>query len=142
MKYAAQIDSLLPHRPPFRFVDELVEVSGERGEFCLCLAADDPRLLEGAMSPVLLVEALAQSAAAYQHSRITGESHRGLLASIDSARFFGAARGGERVQLLIRRDRSYGAFVRFSGTATQGPRPLAEAEFTVCYLSDTAVTDA
>lgn len=136
------IDALLAHRPPFRFVDALVDISETDGELVLVLADDDPRLTpEGLLRPLLLVEALAQGTAAF-HGAVGAAGaggadgaapvrESGLLVSIDSARFHATARAGDRVCLRVHRERQLGPLVRFTATAAVGGTVLVEATVTV-----------
>jgi 3-hydroxyacyl-[acyl-carrier-protein] dehydratase len=131
---SAAIDRLIPHRPPFRFVDTLVRAEAAEGELLLELATDDPRLTAGRLQPLLLVEALAQSAAAYHGAALArdgGGVERGFLVQIDKALLRRAARGGESVRLAIRRTFTMGPMVRFEARARVGDETLAEAEITV-----------
>ncbi len=63
------IQDLIPHRPPFRFVDTMVSAGEDEGVFALELTIDDERCSAGTLAPLFLVEALAQSAAAYHGAR-------------------------------------------------------------------------
>jgi 3-hydroxyacyl-[acyl-carrier-protein] dehydratase len=127
------IDDLIAHRPPFRFVDEVVEVGEEDGTMLLRLAHDDPRLQRGALPAVLLLEAMAQATAAFSGARgaATGEHESGVLVSIDRGRLHGCPRGGDAVLLRVKRAHQLGPVVRFSARAELERTLLAEAEITV-----------
>lgn len=125
------IEQWVPHRPPFLFVDEIVSVEKEGGRFVLALAAEDPRLYDGALPALLLVEALAQSTAAFHGITREGRRERGMLVEIQDAKLFGAATSGDRVLLDVERTRVHGQLARFRGRASVGGRPLVEAELTV-----------
>ncbi len=129
------IEQWLPHREPFRFVDELVEVAGDTGRCALNLAPDDPRLSDGRFQPLLLVEALAQCTAVIDGYLNGGKPASGLLAEVQAS-FHSAARGGERVDLEVRRVREHGPLLRYVGRATVGDRLCVEAELTVVRERD------
>jgi 3-hydroxyacyl-[acyl-carrier-protein] dehydratase len=124
------IDLWLPHQPPFRFVDEMVAVVGDTGEFTLRLASDDSRLGRGHLQPLLLVEALAQCAAAFNGYTNQGGTESGVLVEMQAS-LRGAAKAGDVVRLRIQRLRQHGPLARFSGSAQVGDQTLATAEFMV-----------
>lgn len=127
----ADIERLIPHRPPFRYVDELVHVKDGRGEFLLRLALEDPRLWQGKLPPLLLVEALAQCAAAFHGASSSGRAESGVLVQIDKAILRREARAGDEVSLTVRRTHALGKLVRFSGAAHIDGEAVVEAQFTV-----------
>jgi 3-hydroxyacyl-[acyl-carrier-protein] dehydratase len=131
------IDELVPHRPPFRFVDELVTVEAERGEFILRLAVEDTRLHEGVLSPLLLVEALAQATAGHHAFLHPEAAAGGMLVELADVQLFAPARGGERVTLVVEKTREHGVFARFTGRALVDGRVLAEAQLTVVRTETT-----
>ncbi len=124
------IEQWLPHRKPFLFIDELVEMRADGGRFVLRLAPDDPRLTDGRLKPLLLVEALAQTTAALNGHDNQGRAERGLLVDV-SATFHGDGRAGDVIELDVHRVRVHGALFRYAGRATAGGRLLVEAELTV-----------
>ena len=137
MSQAGHIDRLIAHRAPFRFVDALVRVDPEAGELLLDLARDDPRLHQGRLAPLLLVEALAQATAAFNRAQERGDTPEvGVLVSIDQARFYAAAHGGDRVALHVRAGQTLGPMARFRCAARVAERLLVEAELTVRRGSD------
>ncbi len=123
---AAPVD-LIPHRPPWLLVDRLVTRGDGEVEAEKLIAADDPLLADG-LPELLLLEAMAQTAALCN----AGErgAHRGLLVAATGVSFDGRARPGERVRLFARRAAGLGALVRFDAEARVGERLLARAQMT------------
>jgi 3-hydroxyacyl-[acyl-carrier-protein] dehydratase len=108
----AQIEQLLPHRPPFLLVDEVVE--GEPGVRCVALRTleDDDFWFAGhfpdnpVMPGVLIVEALAQTATIAAASTALAEGAEaamagkiGLFAGIDKVRFKRVVKPGDTLRL-------------------------------------------
>jgi len=125
------IEQLIPHRAPFRFVDEVLEVSPQAGKFLLDLPAGDRRLTNDVLMPLYLLEAMAQGAAAFHGAQAVGKPESGMLVQIEKAKLHRMARAGEKVHVLVEYTRSLGPLVRFSATATVGQHMLAEAALTV-----------
>jgi len=130
-----RVEELIPHRPPFLFVDHAHHVSDTEGSFYLRLAGDDPRLQQGELQPLFLLEALAQSTAAFNgiHGKreVPDATESGVLVQIDKATLHARARAGDDIVLRVREVRRFGALVIFDGTAQCGDRILAEARLTV-----------
>jgi 3-hydroxyacyl-[acyl-carrier-protein] dehydratase len=124
---AALVD-LIPHRAPWLLIDRVVARGDDRVEAEKRVAADDPLLAGDELPELLLLEALAQTAAC-ANARTLGK-HQGLLVAASRVEFDGRARAGDVVTLVAMRTATMGALVRFSTEARVGERTIARGEMT------------
>lgn len=118
----------LPHRPPFVFVDEVIEVvPGERASCRKTFPADTPFFAghfpgDPLVPGVILTEALAQTAgiAAGQ----PGKAFR--LSAIKSMKFLAAVRPDEPIELHARKLGAVGGLWQFEVKAAVNSRIVAE----------------
>lgn len=118
----------LPHRPPFIFVDKVLEIEPEksaRGE--KTFATSDPMFAghfpgNPLVPGVILTEALAQMAGLAAGR----EGRRFLLSAIRSMKFPEAATPGERIDLMATKTGAMGGLWMFEARASVGERVVAE----------------
>ena len=84
------VASVLPHRPPFLFIDRVVELADDRVVAVRTFQADEPFFLghfpdRPVVPGVILIEGLAQAMA--YHSLFHHPSRQIFLVGIDQARF-------------------------------------------------------
>jgi 3-hydroxyacyl-[acyl-carrier-protein] dehydratase len=127
-------DEILPHRPPFLFVDEIVElVPGQsaRGRWHL---TGDEAFFAGhfpgrpTLPGVLMVEAIAQMGAL---ALLRDERYRGklpLFGGIDKARFRRQVTPGDTLDLEVRLGRLSARAGTGSGTASVGGSVACQAD--------------
>jgi len=127
-------EEVLPHRAPFLFVDEILEVTpGESARALWRLTGEEP-FFEGhfpgypVVPGVLITEALAQTGALalLTDDRFTGRVV--LLGGVDRARFRRQVRPGDTLEMstTLERMSSHGAGYG-SGRALVDGRPACEA---------------
>lgn len=124
--------SLVPHRTPWLVLDR-IEVDGDAARGRKLVSAAEPLAAGGALPQVLVVEALAQAAAAVMGARRVAEGgpaggHRGYLTEIRGLTFAGALPVGGRLEVTARRTHSLGRLHRFAARATFDGAPLCEGE--------------
>ncbi len=137
---------LLPHRPPFRLIDRVLDADLTAGTLTAArlITADDPLYPqpEPALPGTLVIEALCQAAAclnglllrAAVETRSTEPPHRGYLVALTDFRFHDVVQTGETLVLKVMREGSLGAMQAFAATASaismngptgQNPRNIA-----------------
>ncbi|MDR0402469.1 MAG: 3-hydroxyacyl-ACP dehydratase FabZ [Treponema sp.] len=130
----AEIETLLPHRTPFLFVDE---VKTENGLIVASYTFSGEEFFFKGHFPrypvvpgVILVETMAQSGGAgLRKEGILGGDGLFFLASVDKVKFRRQVRPGETVHSEIRNIRVSPKMIKQAGKALVGDELAAEAEW-------------
>jgi 3-hydroxymyristoyl/3-hydroxydecanoyl-(acyl carrier protein) dehydratase len=125
----------LPHTPPFLLLDRIVAIDGPTGRFVKHVTAADPLLgPSGELSPILLVEAMAQGAGIVLGRQEPELRERGaVLAAIDHCVIAGSAAIGDALEIEITVVRRYAGMARIKARASVGARTCATAALTLAF---------
>jgi len=131
----AEIETLLPHRDPFLFVDT-IDVTEEKAIVARHVFTPDEFFFKGRVPEypvvpgVILVETMAQAGGAGLRKRgIMGEGALFFLASVDKVKFRRQVRPGDEVRMEIENLRVSGKMIKQAGKAYVGDELAAEAEW-------------
>ncbi len=135
MALTKDIKSLLPHREPFLFVDEILSAD-EKGSVCIKRFTGDEFFFQGhfpqypVVPGVLLVETMAQAGgAALSFQKVFSEDSLFFLATVDKVKFRNQVRPGDTLRLEIENLRVSANMIKQRGKAYIGDILAAEAEW-------------
>ena len=135
MALIKDIKSLLPHREPFLFVDEILSAD-EKGSVCIKRFTGDEFFFQGhfpqypVVPGVLLVETMAQAGgAALSFQKVFSEDSLFFLATVDKGKFRNQVRPGDTLRLEIENLRVSANMIKQRGKAYVGDVLAAEAEW-------------
>jgi 3-hydroxyacyl-[acyl-carrier-protein] dehydratase len=120
----AEIEAILPHREPFLFLDEVVELHSGTRVVARKHVRDDEWFLRGhfpghpIVPGVIMVEALAQCGGVVVLSEEENRGKLVLFGGIDGVRFKRVVRPGETLELVCELERTRGPVGRGAVRAT------------------------
>lgn len=127
-----EIESLIPHRKPFLFVD-YVEISNDN-EIIGYKTYDDSfeyfraQLPDGKVVPAtILVESLAQCGGAGLRKIYPGDNGTLVLGSIETAKFFAEVKEDQTVKMVVKNIRVGSKIIKQSGVSYVNNKPVVEA---------------
>ena len=135
MAVTNDIESLLPHRKPFLFVDEIVSCD-DNGSVSTRKFTEEDFFFKGhfpeypVVPGVLLVETMAQAGgAALSYQKKFQEGSLFFLGTVNNVKFRNQVRPGDTVRMEITNLRVSPKMVKQSGKAYVGETLCAEAEW-------------
>lgn len=136
-----QIETLLPQRYPFLFVDQILSVSAEEIEGIKTYTSDFlffQEFLPGKkMVPAtILLESIVQcGGAGVAHSGVFAKARWGL-AGVDKASFFAEVEIGATTKMIIRNNKVTDKVLKQTGTTYSKDRKVLEASWICLRLPD------
>ncbi|HJO73602.1 MAG TPA: 3-hydroxyacyl-ACP dehydratase FabZ [Rhodospirillales bacterium] len=135
------IKDMIPHRPPFLLIDEVVNLIPDVEAVGIKNVRADEPYFEGhfpghpIMPGVLIVEAMAQTSAVLV-VRTMGKQPGSVVyfMSVDQARFRKPVFPGNQLHLHVVKQRQRGPVWKFQGEARVGEDVVAEATFTAMIV--------
>ncbi len=139
---AADIMRIIPHRYPFLLVDRIIELEpGKRVVGLKAVTANEPQFTghfpgRPIMPGVLMVEALAQTAAVAVMTLDEYRGKLGLFAGIDDCRFRRMVVPGDTLRLEVTVEKLRGMFGRVRGVASVDGEVAVEATLSIIIPRD------
>lgn len=139
---ADRILAMLPHRYPILLIDRLIEIEpNERAVALKNITINEPQFQghfpgHPIMPGVLLVEAMAQAAAALVVATM-GDQAEGRLVyfmTIENARFRKPVVPGDQVRITVTKERQRGPVWKFKGECTVDGALTTEATFSAMIV--------
>ena len=132
-----ELMQLLPHRYPLLLVDRLVDIKPNEGATGIKNVTYNEEIFQGhfpqkpVMPGVFIIEAMAQSAAAYTSytEELDTDGKIVLFMGIDKARFRRPVVPGDQLHIHITTVQRRPPVWRFSGIASVNDKRVAEAQF-------------
>lgn len=136
------IKRLIPHRPPFLFIDRLSDIQpGESAVGWKAVTINEPHFVGhfpsyAVMPGVLIVEAMAQASGALVMHTLSQEDQGKLVyfMSIDKARFRRPVHPGDLLRISVTVKQQRRPVWRFEGKAFVGDYLCAQAEYSAMIV--------
>ena len=131
-----EIEAILPHRPPFLLIDEVVELEPGERVVARKTVRPDEWYLSGhfpgrpVMPGVLIVEAMAQTGAVAVLSQEENRGRLALFAGIDDVRFKRIVEPGDELELECTLEAVRGPIGKGKATARVGGQLAARGTLT------------
>jgi predicted hotdog family 3-hydroxylacyl-ACP dehydratase len=132
---AVEIASLLPHQPPMRWIDALVDCTDVTATASVRLNAEHFALHSGQLLEGALIECVAQTVAAAEafraHHRGSALPKGGMLTSVSNFRIRTRPKAGETLHIRVEELRRFGPMLMVRGEITSDRQPVASGEISV-----------
>ena len=133
----ATIETLIPHRPPMRWVEALLDCTDTTASATACFDAGHFAVAEGKVLETALVECVAQTVAAAMGHRARakeepdsiGES--GMLVSVSGFRVLSTPPVGKSLHIEVQEIKRFGPMLLVSGCVSCDGQLIASGELTL-----------
>ena len=133
----SQIESLIPHRAPFLWIDQIEEL--EPGARCVAIKYVDPAEpffaghfpAQAILPGVFLIEALAQTSGVMLGSASSKSDGIPKLAAVNRFKFLKVVAPGSKLRIETRKLTEAGSMAYVEGTIRVGDEVVARGELTV-----------
>ena len=134
----------IPHRPPFLFIDEIIDIK-DNGAICKRLVREDEPQFEGhypgnpIMPGVLLCEACFQTAAIYIANKLEGQSINldkvtPVLSKIVEAKFKQMVKPGDEIFIEVEFQQKLSKFYFLKGKVLKEEKIVLTIEFALAIV--------
>ncbi len=148
----SEITDLIPHRPPFLFIDEIVSESADGLVARRTWRADEDfykgHYPNAPITPgVILCEAVFQTGAAFlaKEAKAAGAAPGDgvpLLAKISDVRFRSPVYPGDTITIEVKRKEAMGGFTMMTGQIKNGDKRVLSVDFAVAWKTPEPKADA
>jgi len=137
MTATIEIENLIPHRPPMRWVDALIDCTDTTASATACFNADHFAVADGKVLETALVECVAQTVAAAMgyRARAKGEpdaiGKSGMLVSVSAFRIISPPPVGKTLEIGVQEIKRFGPMLLVSGRVSCDGQLIASGELTL-----------
>ena len=133
------LDALIPHRPPMRWIDSLLECTETSAVATASFSADHFAVVDGKISEAALAECMAQTVAAALgerarrrgHSANAGIGHTGMLAAISNFKIHLPPPLHKPLRIEVRELKRFGPMLSVAGSISCEGQPIGDGELTL-----------
>lgn len=134
-----EIESLIPHRYPFLFVDEITnvnkdEITGVKTFDESFVFFQENHTKEKIVPNMILIEAMAQCGGAGVKKLNNGDDELYGLASIENAKFFSTVEVGSTIEMIVKNIKISNRVIKQSGTVYCKDKIAVEATWMCAKL--------
>lgn len=131
-----EIDTLIPHRPPMRWINALTECTETTARATACFQPEDFAVTNGAPCETALVECIAQTVAAALGYRgraqgKSGPAKEGMLVGVSNFKIHSRPAVGKILVIEIRELKRLGTMLMISGTISCDGQVIASGELSL-----------
>ena len=139
-----QIMEMIPHRFPFLMIDRVVDIEPNVKALGIKNVSINEQFFQGhfprqpVMPGVLIIEAMAQTAAVLVVETLEGAAAGKLVyfMTVEHGRFRKPVFPGDRLEVLVSKERNRGNVWKFRGEARVEGTLMAEATFSAMIMDD------